>query len=59
MINKNDISFLLHNIEKIRKIENRMINFINYDLEFDLLSMKIGFNEKEKVYRHFIIVATR
>ena len=48
MINKNDISFLLHNIEKIRKIENRMINFINYDLEFDLLSMKIGFNEKEK-----------
>ena len=48
MLNNKDNSFLLHNIDKIRKIENRMINFINYDLEFDLLSMKIGFNEKEK-----------
>ena len=48
MLNNKDNSFLLHNIDKIRKTENRMINLINYDLEFDLLSMKIGFNEKEK-----------
>ena len=46
--NNPNSNYLLKNIDKIKKIENRMINFINYDLEFDLLSMKIGFNESEK-----------
>ena len=46
--NNPNSNYILKNIDKIKKIENRMINFINYDLEFDLLSMKIGFNESEK-----------
>jgi hypothetical protein len=39
---------ILSSIEKIKDIQINLQNFINYDLELDLLSMNIGINSEEK-----------
>lgn len=46
--NIKDVNLLVKNIDNIKKNEKRLVNFINYDLEFNLLSMNISFNENEK-----------
>lgn len=46
--NMSDKKILLNSIDKIRRYQGRMINFLNFDHEFDLFSMKICFKEEER-----------
>ena len=50
-----DSGVFLEKIEIIRKVQHRMVNFLNYDWNFDLFSMKIGLNEKEEENLFFAI----
>ena len=43
-----DNAQLLEKIETIRKVQHKMVNFLNVDWNFDLFSMKVGLNEKEE-----------
>ena len=46
--NIKDTNIFLKKIDNIKFYERRLVNFINYDLEFNLLSLNINFKEKEK-----------
>ena len=46
--NIKDTNSFLKKIDNIKCYERRLVNFINYDLEFNLLSLNINFKEKEK-----------
>ena len=50
-----DSGVFLEKIEIIRKVQHRIVNFLNYDWNFDLFSMKIGLNEKEEENLFFAI----
>ncbi len=47
-VNTQDDRELIKYNDKINKISSKMQNFINYDLELSLLSMKIGVNDEVK-----------
>ena len=41
-------SEILHSINKVKKIQHKLTNFINYNLQFDLFSFNIGINKDKK-----------
>ena len=47
-ISKNEDREILQNNEKINKIHEKLSDFLNYDLELNLLIMKIGIKDEIK-----------
>lgn len=47
-IHNSNESEILHSIKKVNKIQHKLTNFINYNLQFDLFSFNIGINKDKK-----------